>query len=102
MATKKISYKEAITEIEDILEKIENDELDVDELSEKVKQVSSLIKICKEKLQKTEEEVEKNFGRNGRVAPAANSQQQLDCTSNTRHKKNLQFQAEGFCFMICL
>jgi len=59
MATKKLSYKEAITEIEDILEKIENDELDVDELSEKVKQVSSLIKICKDKLQKTEAEVEK-------------------------------------------
>lgn len=59
MATKKISYKEAISEIEDILEKIENDELDVDELSEKVKQVSLLIKICKDKLQKTEEEVEK-------------------------------------------
>lgn len=59
MATKKISYKEAISEIEDILEKIENDELDVDELSEKVKQVSLLIKICKDKLQKTEEEVGK-------------------------------------------
>lgn len=59
MATKKISYKEAISEIEDILEKIENDELDVDELSEKVKQVSLLIKICKDKLQQTEEEVEK-------------------------------------------
>ena len=59
MATKKISYKEAISEIEEILEKIENDELDVDELSEKVKQVSLLIKICKDKLQQTEEEVEK-------------------------------------------
>lgn len=59
MATKKISYKEAISEIEDILERIESDELDVDELSEKVKQVSSLIKICKDKLQKTEAEVEK-------------------------------------------
>lgn len=59
MATKKVTYKEAISEIENILEKIENDELDVDELSEKVKQVSSLIKICKNKLQKTEAEVEK-------------------------------------------
>ena len=57
--TKKISYKEAVAEIEDILSKIENEELDVDELSEKVKRVSSLIKICKEKLFKTEEEVEK-------------------------------------------
>ena len=59
MATKKISYKEAITEIEEILEKIENEELDVDELSDKVQRVSMLIKICREKLHNTETEVEK-------------------------------------------
>ena len=59
MAKKKISYKEAIFEIEEILEKIENEELDVDELSEKVKRVSLLIKTCKDKLYKTETEVEK-------------------------------------------
>jgi len=58
MATKKMSYKEAVEEIDDILEKIENEELDVDELSEKVKRVSTLIKFCKEKLHKTQEEVE--------------------------------------------
>jgi exodeoxyribonuclease VII small subunit len=60
MATKKeISYKEAVTEIEEILEKIENEELDVDELADKVKRVSALITICKDKLHKTESEVEK-------------------------------------------
>lgn len=59
MATKKITYNEAISEIEEILEKIENEELDVDELAEKVKRVSQLLKICKEKLQTTNEEVEK-------------------------------------------
>jgi exodeoxyribonuclease VII small subunit len=58
MATKKISYSEAIAEIEEILEKIENEELDVDELAEKVKRVSVLLKICKEKLTKTNEQVE--------------------------------------------
>ena len=36
MATKKVTYKEAIKEIEEILEKIENEELDVDELAEQV------------------------------------------------------------------
>ncbi len=59
MTKKKVSYNEAIAEIEEILQKIENEELDVDDLSEKVKRVSALIKICKEKLYKTEEEVEK-------------------------------------------
>lgn len=59
MNKKKGTYKEAIAEIEEILTQIENNELDVDELSEKVKRVSSLINMCKEKLKNTEEEIEK-------------------------------------------
>lgn len=58
MASKKISYSEAMAEIEEILEKIESDELDVDELAEKVKRVSVLLKTCKDKLTKTNEQVE--------------------------------------------
>ncbi|MEZ5105066.1 MAG: exodeoxyribonuclease VII small subunit [Draconibacterium sp.] len=58
MTTKKVSYNEAMAEIEEILDKIENEELDVDELAEKVKRVSVLLKICKDKLQKTNEQVE--------------------------------------------
>ena len=58
MTTKKVTYSEAILEIEAILEKIENEELDVDELAEKVKRVSTLLKICKTKLTKTNEQVE--------------------------------------------
>lgn len=58
MAAKKVTYNEAITEIEEILGKIENEELDVDELAEKVKRVSTLLKICKDKLQKTNDQVE--------------------------------------------
>ena len=58
MATKKITYQEAVNEIDEILEKIENEELDIDELSDQVKKVSSLIKLCKDKLHKTEVEVE--------------------------------------------
>ena len=60
MATiKKITYQEALDEISDILGKIERNELDIDELAEKVKRVSFLLKFCKDKLQKTNEEVEK-------------------------------------------
>ena len=59
MTTKKTKgYSEAMAEIEDILEKIENEELDVDELAEKVKRVSTLLKFCKDKLTKTNEQVE--------------------------------------------
>lgn len=59
MNKKKGTYKEAISEIEEILSQIENNELDVDELSEKVKRVSLLINTCKEKLKNTEAEIEK-------------------------------------------
>jgi exodeoxyribonuclease VII small subunit len=59
MTTKKtITYAEAMTEVEEILEQIENEELDVDDLAEKVKRVSLLLKTCKDKLTKTNEQVE--------------------------------------------
>lgn len=59
MAKKKISYSEAIAEIEETIMLIENEELDVDDLSAKVKRVSELLVICKAKLNNTEKEVEK-------------------------------------------
>jgi exodeoxyribonuclease VII small subunit len=55
---KGLSYKEAINEIEEILQQIENDEPDVDQLSEKVKRLSTLVSWCREKLHNTEEEIE--------------------------------------------
>ncbi len=58
MPKKKINYRDAITEIEETIQAIENEELDVDQLSDKVKRVSELLKICKEKLHNTEKEVE--------------------------------------------
>lgn len=59
MSEKEISYSEAITEVENILSKIEDQELDVDELAGQLKRVSELIKICKKKLFTAEKEVEK-------------------------------------------
>ncbi|WP_016779159.1 exodeoxyribonuclease VII small subunit [Anaerophaga thermohalophila] len=56
---KKPTYSEAVAEIEEILQRMENEELDVDELSEKVKRVSELVRYCRNKLKNTEEEVEK-------------------------------------------
>lgn len=54
----KLSYKEAMAEIESIVTMLEENKLDVDELSAKVKRVSQLIVFCKSKLHNTEEEVE--------------------------------------------
>ena len=53
MNKKKETYKEAISEIEEILAQIENNELDVDELSEKVKRVSLLIKTLRKRSKKS-------------------------------------------------
>jgi exodeoxyribonuclease VII small subunit len=59
MVRKKVSYSEALDEIKLILSRIENEELDVDELTENVQRVSSLLRSCREKLHQTEMEVEK-------------------------------------------
>lgn len=59
MTNKKQTYNQAIVEIEEILERMESEELDVDELSEKVKRVAELVRFCRNKLKNTEEEVEK-------------------------------------------
>ena len=55
----KLTYKEAMAEMEEIVAKLEDNQLDVDELSAYVKRVSELIVFCKSKLHDTEEEVEK-------------------------------------------
>lgn len=57
MAKKEESYNEAIEKLRRIVAEIDKDELDVDILSEKVKEASRLIKLCKEKLYKVDEEV---------------------------------------------
>lgn len=59
MAKKEIKYSVALEELSEIVDKIDNEEVDVDELSENVKKALTLIKLCKTKLQKTEEEVQK-------------------------------------------
>lgn len=56
---KKISYTEAYNRLQEILRLIESDQLDVDVLSEKIKEASSLLKLCKEKLLVADEDVRK-------------------------------------------
>ncbi len=55
----KINYTEAFEELQTIVSEIEDGEISVDELSEKVKRAALLIKICKSKLTSTEEDVNK-------------------------------------------
>lgn len=56
---KEQKYEEAMAELQSIVTKMENDELDVDQLSEQLKRAQELIKFCKDKLTKTDEEIKK-------------------------------------------
>ena len=53
------SYKEAVEKLRRIVAEIEQGDLDVDLLSDKVKEATRLIKLCKAKLYKAAEEVKK-------------------------------------------
>ena len=59
---KKMSYTEAISELESIVSEIERGEITIDTLSEKVKRASELIRVCKNKLTSTEEDVNMILG----------------------------------------
>ena len=54
---KKLSFGEAVSEVEQILADLEQDEIDIDRLSEEVKRAVELIQVCREKLEKTDTEV---------------------------------------------
>jgi len=57
MKTEKPNYTEAFEELRQIVSDIEEGDISVDELSEKVKRAALLIKLCKSKLSQTEEDV---------------------------------------------
>ena len=52
-------YGKAIKRLEEIITRIENEEIDIDELSESVKEAIALIQVCKNKIEKAELEVKK-------------------------------------------
>ncbi len=59
MAKEEFKYEEAVRQLEDIVEKLQNDELDIDSMSENLKKAQKLIKLCKDKLTKTDDEINK-------------------------------------------
>jgi exodeoxyribonuclease VII small subunit len=56
--TKKISYTEAFNELQEIVSEMENSEINIDQLDTRIKRASELLKICKDKLFKTEKNVQ--------------------------------------------
>ena len=52
-------YEEALAQLETIVRKMEANEFDIDELAVQLKTAQRLIKSCKDKLTKTEAELQK-------------------------------------------
>lgn len=59
-----MKYEEAANRLESIVSKMESGELDIDSLCEQVKTAQKLIRQCKDKLTKTDEELKKLLGDN--------------------------------------
>ncbi len=59
MSKKHTTYTEAFLELQQLVNEIEQGDISVDVLSEKVQRAAKLIAVCKEKLQHTEADVEK-------------------------------------------
>jgi len=53
------SYESAMNELDEILEKMESEEISVDELAVKVERASKLLVFCNDKLKSTEVKVNK-------------------------------------------
>lgn len=58
MADDEMAYSDAIDELETILDDIEGDDVDLDDLAEKVERASELVEICRDKIDDTEMQVQ--------------------------------------------
>ena len=54
-----MKYEEALRQLESIVQKMEQGQFDVDELAEQLKQAQILIKTCRDKLGKADDEIKK-------------------------------------------
>lgn len=54
---KEMKYEEAVSELEGIVEKLENNQLDLDEMTVQLKRAQQLIKLCNDRLTKTDAEI---------------------------------------------
>lgn len=57
MTPPKLTYTQAVEEVERILEKFNDGQMNVDELGAQVKRAAWLLRLCREKLRKAEQEV---------------------------------------------
>jgi exodeoxyribonuclease VII small subunit len=53
----KITYAEAMSRLEEIMGKIQGGKVDIDELSGMLKEAQELVKFCRDKIYKVDEEI---------------------------------------------
>ena len=58
MGNKQLTYSEAIAQLDEIVQLIDNNEVEIDQLADKIKEANKLIAFCSEKLTKAEKEME--------------------------------------------
>src|SRR5262249_51131471 len=54
-----LGYAEAMTELDEILDELEGDHLDVDVLAERVRRASELIKLCRTRIARAQDDVDR-------------------------------------------
>lgn len=54
-----MKYEEALKDLDEIVQKMERNEYGIDELTTQLKKAKKLIKECKDKLTKTDEDIKK-------------------------------------------
>ena len=57
--TKTMKYEEAMKRLEEIVSRIEENKMDIDQIGDSIKEARELIRFCKDKLYKTDEEIKK-------------------------------------------
>ena len=55
--SKELSFGAAVSELEEILQRIDSEEIDIDELAAELKTAAQLLELCRSKIRKAETEV---------------------------------------------
>ena len=58
-AKKKESYSQAMARLEEIVRQIDDNQLEIDQLADKIKEANEIIAYCSDKLTKADQEIEK-------------------------------------------
>lgn len=57
MNQEQMKYEEAVSRLEEIVKKMENDELDIDQMAQQLKEAQQLIRLCKDRLTKVDADI---------------------------------------------